>query len=101
MSDFAREGQPGRYRTRISDIQCPRVDACGYRCEAGRGDHEGPHLFEEHAHHPTIPKDAVLVTEETLAAALTDVRMMRDWLTMEGIADSLSASEGADSYASQ
>ena len=56
MSGYSRAGQPGAvFLTRVSDGQCPRVEECGYRCEAGRGDHDGPHLFEEHVHVSPAP----------------------------------------------
>jgi len=53
MKGYVRQGHAGLFLTRVSDVQCPRVEQCGYRCEAGRGGHDGPHLFEEHKH-PSI-----------------------------------------------
>lgn len=46
-----------------------------------------------------IPEGAVLVTEDGLARALADTRLMREWASMESIADAIEASEGPDSYA--
>jgi len=69
MTGYVRQGHAGLFLTRVSDIQCPRVEQCGYRCEAGRGGHDGPHLFEEHKH-PSIEATPPPLDVDVLAVVL-------------------------------